>query len=68
MWYENVLFYFVKISTLEQNDNPQDVSKVLDLVNGHNLLPTFYYEKFQIYIKSEEILQCVSIILTAYVQ
>lgn len=57
MWYENVLFYFVQISTLEENDNPQNISKILGLVNGHNLLPTFYYERFQIYRKSEEILQ-----------
>ena len=57
MWYENILFYFVQISTLEENGNPQNVSKILVLVNGHNLLPTMYYEKFQVYRKSEEILQ-----------
>lgn len=61
MWYENILFYFVQISTLEENGNPQNVSKILGLVNGHNLLP-FYYEKFQVYRKSEEILQWVFII------
>lgn len=56
MWFKNVLFYFLKISTLEQSDNPQNVSKILGLVNGHNLLQIFYYEKFQIYRKNEEII------------
>lgn len=57
MWYEKVLFYFAKISTLEQSDNPQNISKIFGLLNGHNLLPTFYYKTFQIYRKSESILQ-----------
>lgn len=51
MWYENVLFYFVKISDLEENDNPQNISKILGLVNGHNLFLIIYYENFQIYRK-----------------
>ena len=51
MWYENVLFYFVKISDLEENDNPQNISKILRLVNGHNLFLIIYYENFQIYRK-----------------
>lgn len=51
MWYEFVLFYFVKISDLEENDNPQNISKILGLVNGHNLFLIIYYENFQIYRK-----------------
>lgn len=51
MWYEFVLFYFVKISDLEENDNPQNISKILSLVNGHNLFLIIYYEKCQIYRK-----------------
>lgn len=41
-------YLLCKISTLEQSDNPQDTSKIFGLVDGHDLLPTFYYEKFQI--------------------
>ena len=51
---------FYKISTLEQSDNPQNISKTLGLVNGHNLFPMFCCEKFQIY-RVKKLLRWISI-------